>query len=183
MLRKTKPDIRRCEWLRFAVTHLKDLRFSELSSTEPVLSRTAWEGEDRRMREVAGAPRWVLGEPSLSLSKRCLTGSYSISRCRVWLVQWIRSSTLRKAENGDFLIEHRITVCGNQDVTGCNFKAKQNEWMTTELGGVTTVGIKVSVPSNPLPAEECIEDGMMEEREEFQELQVKLFNKEITSAF
>lgn len=55
--------------------------------------------------------------------------------------------------------------------------------MTTELGGVTTVGIKVSVPSNPLPAEECIEDGMMEEREEFQELQVKLFNKEITSAF
>lgn len=55
--------------------------------------------------------------------------------------------------------------------------------MTTELGSVTTVGIKVSVPSNPLPAEECIEDGMMEEREEFQELQVKLFNKEITSAF
>lgn len=55
--------------------------------------------------------------------------------------------------------------------------------MMTELGGVTTVGIKVSEPSNPLPAEECIRDGMMEEREEFQEFQVKFFNKEITSAF
>lgn len=55
--------------------------------------------------------------------------------------------------------------------------------MLTELGGVTTVGINVSVPSNPLPAEECIEDGTMGERGEFQEFQVKLFIKEITSAF
>lgn len=72
-----------CECFGLAVTHLKDLRFSEPSSPELVLSRTVSEGEDRRMREEAGAPRWVLGEPSLSLSKRCLTGSYSISRCRV----------------------------------------------------------------------------------------------------
>lgn len=53
----------------------------------------------------------------------------------------------------------------------------------TELGGVTSVGIKVSVPSNSLPAVECTEDRMMEEREEFQQLQMKLFNEEITPAF
>lgn len=75
--------VERCECFCVAVTHLKDLRFSVLSSAESVLSSTASEGEDRRMREVAGAPRWVLGEPSLSLSKRCLTGSYSIRSCRV----------------------------------------------------------------------------------------------------
>lgn len=81
--RNLNPTSEGCECVCFPVTHLKDLRFSELSSRVLVLSRTASEGEDSRMRDVAGAPRWVLGEPSLSLSKRCLTGSYSISRCRV----------------------------------------------------------------------------------------------------
>lgn len=80
---REKPTTKDGEWVCGDVTHLKDLRFSELSSTDSVLSRTALEGEDRRMREVAGAPKWVLGEPSLSLSKRCLTGSYSIRSCRV----------------------------------------------------------------------------------------------------
>lgn len=70
-----------------ALPNLKDLLFSVLSSATSVLSRTASDGVDRRMREVAGTPREVLGEPSLRPSKHCLTGSYSISSCRVWLVQ------------------------------------------------------------------------------------------------
>lgn len=56
--------------------------------------------------------------------------------------------------------------------------------MMTELGRVTKEGIKVSVPSNPILANECMEDGMMKElQEEFQEFQVQLFNKESSCSF
>lgn len=76
-----------------ALLYLKDLLFRVLSSATSVRSRTALDGEERRMREVAGTPSGVLGELSRRPSIHCLTGSYSMSSCRVWLVQWIRSST------------------------------------------------------------------------------------------
>lgn len=63
--------------------YLRDLLFRVPSSTTSVLSRTLLEGEDRRMREVAGTPKRFCEDPSLSLSNRCLTGSYSMSRCSV----------------------------------------------------------------------------------------------------
>lgn len=65
------------------VTYLKDLLFSVPSSTTSVLSSTVSDGEDMRMREVAGTPSRFPGDSSLSRSKRCLTGSYSIRRCSV----------------------------------------------------------------------------------------------------
>lgn len=74
-------------------TNLKDSLFREPLSTTSVLSRTASDGEDRRMREVAGTPSLPLGDPSLRRSNLCRTGSYSMSSCSVWLVRWIRSST------------------------------------------------------------------------------------------
>lgn len=76
-----------------APLYLKDLLLRVLSSATSVRSRTASDGEERRMREVAGSPSGVLGELSRRPSIHCLTGSYSMSSCRVWLVQWIRSST------------------------------------------------------------------------------------------
>lgn len=72
-----------CVCVLAALTYLKDLLFSVPSSTTSVLSRTASEGDDRRMRDVAGTPSRVLGDPSLRRSKRCLTGSYSMSSCSV----------------------------------------------------------------------------------------------------
>lgn len=84
---------RGAEGRRRSCQNLKDLLFRVLSSAASLRSRTASDGEDRRMREVAGAPSGVLGEPSRRPSRHCLTGSYSTSSCRVWLVQWIRSST------------------------------------------------------------------------------------------
>ena len=82
-----------CMLFLAAPRYLKVLLFRVPSSTTSVLSRTASDGEDSRIREVAGTPSWFLGDPSLSRSKCCLTGSYSISSCSVWLVRWISSST------------------------------------------------------------------------------------------
>lgn len=63
--------------------YLNDLLFRVQSSTGARLSRTALVGDERRIREVAGAPRLVCEDPRRSLSSRCLTGSYSMSSCNV----------------------------------------------------------------------------------------------------
>lgn len=80
-------------WSVYLESYLKDLLFNVPSSTTSVLSKTAPEGDDRRIRDVAGTPRGLRGDPSLSRSKCCRTGSYSMSNCSVWLVRCIRSST------------------------------------------------------------------------------------------
>lgn len=107
-----KIPINKLSWLD-DIRYLRDLLFNVPLSTESLRSISASPGEDSRMREAAGTPSWLREEPRRSRSRRCLTGSYSIKSCRVWVVRWMRSSTcddqseFRKPQRKLFVINVR----------------------------------------------------------------------------